>query len=122
MSYTKEVAQKVRKMREFKGYSQEYLAAQLELSQRQYQRMESGTQEMHLSRLEEICKVLEVAPAEILGIDEKYIIENCTNSGFGHGFTINNLPEQLLAQYQAQIKQLQEEVIFLRTLVGEKPH
>ena len=119
MSYTKEVAQKIRKMREFKGFSQDYLASQLSLSQRQYQRVESGAQDIGITRLEEICKVLEVAPTEILGIDEKYVIENCTNSGFGHGFTINNLPEQLIAQYQGQIQQLKEEVAFLRGLVGK---
>lgn len=117
MSYTKNVASKIRKMREFKALSQEYVAGQLEISQRQYQRIESGGQDLGLRRLEEICKVLEVKPSELLGMDEKYVIENCSNSGFGQGFTINNLPEQLLTQYQEQIKQLKEEVAFLRKLL-----
>lgn len=32
----------------------------------------------------------------------------------------NNLPEQLISQYQDQIQQLKEEVAFLRGLVGKQ--
>jgi transcriptional regulator with XRE-family HTH domain len=114
MSYLERVATKIRKMRAFKALSQEYVAAQLEISPRQYQRIESGQCDLSLRRLEEISQVLEVEPPELLGMDEKYVLENSRNSGFGQGFTHNPLTEQLLTQYQEQIKQLKEEVAFLR--------
>lgn len=120
MSYIKKVASKVRQMRHFKGLSQEWVADQLGISPRQYQRIESGQHDLSLQRLEEICQVLEVKPPELLGMDEKYVIDNGSNSGSGQSLTNNDRTEQLLTQYQEQIKQLKEEVAFLRKRLERK--
>jgi transcriptional regulator with XRE-family HTH domain len=87
------------------------------MSQSQYQRLESNESDLRWSKIEQICEVLDVTTGQLLGFDEKYVIQNCTSSGFGHNFTINNLPDQLIAQYEAQIKLLKDEVAFLRGLV-----
>ena len=60
---------KIRKLRELKGYSQEYVASQLGMVQTNYSKIERGeTKDMTVKRLEEIAKVLEVTPATILNI------------------------------------------------------
>jgi transcriptional regulator with XRE-family HTH domain len=107
-------------MRHFKELSQEWVADQLELSPRQYQRIESGQHDLSLQRLEEICQVLEVKPPELLGMDGKYVINNGSSRGSGQGYPNNDRTEQLLMQYQEQIKQLKEEVAFLRKRLERK--
>ncbi len=66
----------IKKIRELKGYSQDYMASQLEISQRQFSRIEKNEVDLNLSRLNEISKLLEVTPSQILGFDEKFIFQN----------------------------------------------
>ena len=121
MSYSEKVSAKIRKVRELRGYSQEYMAVQLDISQRQYQRLETGAQELSLTKLEAICTALNTTVDNLLGFDEKYVIENCTNSGSGSGVTVyNNMPEKLIGQLQDQIEHLKEEVNFLRNLLNKQ--
>ncbi|MCC5916338.1 MAG: helix-turn-helix transcriptional regulator [Cryomorphaceae bacterium] len=47
-NYNKVIAQKLRKVREIKGFSQESVALASELSQRQYQRIETGESDLTL--------------------------------------------------------------------------
>ncbi len=67
----------IKKIRELKGYSQDYMANQLKISQRQFSRIENNEVDLNLSRLNDISKLLEVTPSQILGFDEKYIFQNC---------------------------------------------
>ena len=55
------VDEKIRKIREIKGYSQEYMALQLKMSQNNYSRIELDQQnKLSLDRLQEIANVLEL--------------------------------------------------------------
>ncbi|HIP33301.1 MAG TPA: XRE family transcriptional regulator [Bacteroidia bacterium] len=67
----------IKKIRELKGYSQDYMANQLAISQRQFSRIEKNEVDLNLSRLNDISKLLEVTPSQILGFDEKFIFQNC---------------------------------------------
>ena len=61
------VSEKIRKIRELKGYSQDYVAAKLKMSQTNYSKIEKGdTKEMTVERLEKIANALEVEPGSIL--------------------------------------------------------
>ena len=51
---------KIRIARVTKGYSQEYMAFMLEISQSTYSNVESGTTEITVQRLFEIAEILEV--------------------------------------------------------------
>lgn len=112
MSYTKEVAAKIRKLRELKGYSQEYVAQELEMSQRHYQRLETGEVDLSLSKVEHVSTILGLKPAQLLGFDDKYVFENCTNTGIG-SVTFQQIPESILSRHDAQIVQMNEEIAFL---------
>jgi len=60
-----EVGQNIRKIRELKGYSQEYVANALEISQRNYSHIEKNEIELNLSKLSKISEILEVSPQQI---------------------------------------------------------
>jgi len=46
-----EIGQNIRKIRELKGYTQEYIAKELEINQRNYSRIENNELELSLNRL-----------------------------------------------------------------------
>lgn len=110
------IGKNLRKIRELKGYSQEYVAKALDISQRNYCRIEKDEGELNLSRLTEISTILEVTPQQIMGFDERFIFENCTNA-FGINENYYACSEQEKEQYKAQIHHLEAEILFLRNQV-----
>jgi len=63
---TKEVVSNIRKIREFRNYTQDYLAAKLGISQNAYSKIELGYSNITLSRLIEISEILEVDLADLI--------------------------------------------------------
>ncbi|MEJ5993541.1 helix-turn-helix transcriptional regulator [Pedobacter sp. Du54] len=69
----KAVAGNIRKVREYRNYTQDYLAAKLEISQNAYSKIELGYSKITLDRLFHIAIILEVEVMELLQFDaEKY--------------------------------------------------
>ena len=67
------VAANIRKVREYRNYTQDYLAAKLEISQNAYSKIELGYSKITLDRLFHIALILEVAVQELLEFDpEKF--------------------------------------------------
>ena len=113
------IGYKIRKVRELKGFSQDYVADKLNISQRAYSKIEIGETKINETKINEISKILEVNPTDLHKFDESYIFNNCTQSGRFENF-INQLPERLIKQYEARIKQLEKENEFLRALHNNK--
>ncbi|WKN40732.1 helix-turn-helix domain-containing protein [Tunicatimonas pelagia] len=115
------VSEKIRKIREVKGFSQDYMASQLNMTQTNYSKIERGdTKEMTVDRLEKIAKVLEVAPGDILNFDENQVFNSTFNNHGGNIMIMKDSFEQMKAQYEARIKELKEEVAFLREMCKGK--
>ena len=115
------IGTKIRKLRELKGYSQEYVASQLGMVQTNYSKIERGeTKDMTVKRLEEIAKVLEVTPATILSFDEKQVFNSTFNNQSGsYGGNIMYIQESFnreREQYEARLKHQDEEIAFLREM------
>jgi transcriptional regulator with XRE-family HTH domain len=62
----KETIKKIRIVRFSKGYSQDYMARQLHISQRAYSKIECGHTNLSVDRLKAIAKVLEVDVKELI--------------------------------------------------------
>ena len=62
----KVVAGNIRKVREFRNYTQDYLAAKLEISQNAYSKIELGYSKITLDRLFHIALILEVEVTHLL--------------------------------------------------------
>jgi len=110
---------KIRKVRQLKDYSQEYVANLLKISQRAYSKIESGETKISDSRINEISKVLEVKPSKLCSFDESSIFENCMQPRQSD-CCINQLPQKLVEQYEARIKGLEDEVTFFRKLLQKR--
>ena len=66
----KKVAQNIRKIREYRNYTQEYLAAKLRISQNAYSKIELGHTKITVDRLFRIADILEVDPVIVLNIED----------------------------------------------------
>ncbi|MBE7176215.1 MAG: helix-turn-helix transcriptional regulator [Mucilaginibacter polytrichastri] len=70
----KSVAANIRKIREYRNYTQEYLAAKLQISQNAYSRIELGYTRLTLERFFHIALILEVDEVELLKSDENHTV------------------------------------------------
>lgn len=113
------IGDKIRKVRELKGYKQEYVADKLGLSVTAYGNIERNDASITFDRLEEIASVLEVTVQDILNIPEQLNIHSVNNAhqvGFNHNTTIhdNRSSSEELKAYQQTIETLQKEVEYLK--------
>ncbi len=65
---TKHVAENIRKIREYRNYTQEYLAAKLCISQNAYSKIELGYTKITVDRLLHIAEILDTDPYQLIGI------------------------------------------------------
>lgn len=108
-----DVGTNIRKIRELRGFSQEYISQQLEISQRQLSRIENNETDISISKLEAISTVLNVTITQLLGFDEKFIFQNCENA-FGNNQNYYAFSDKEREQYETRISHLEKEISFLR--------
>ena len=96
------IAARIKKIREYRNYTQSYVAHKLNIKQNTYSAIESGTKDIKLARLKEI--------AIILGVSTDHLIDD-TLELFNIDKTINNSAGK---QAERLIKALQEEIEYLR--------
>ena len=60
------ILEKIRIQRIIKGFSQEYVGDQLDLSQYAYHKIENGKTKLHLNCLLKLCEVLEIEIQDLL--------------------------------------------------------
>lgn len=108
--------QKLKQIRELKNLSQEYIANQLGLSVRAYSKIETGETQLTINRLNEISRIMDVDPIEVLGFDDKNIF-NIHNSTGNNGYNYINFPDKLVQQYEQTIQALKEQIALMKLLM-----
>lgn len=73
----------IRIVRQAKGYTQENVAELLGMSSSCYAKIERGESDITVSRIEEIAKVFEVAPAQLVTLSDKSFIFNIKSNHSG---------------------------------------
>lgn len=114
-----DIGNKIRKIRELKGLSQDYIASQLQMSQRAYSKLENNDIKLDWQRIEAISKILEIEPIDLISFDDNLIFNNCSQSGKFQVFN-NNFPDDLKKSYEDRIVELKEEILFLRKQLSIK--
>lgn len=72
---TKTVAANIRKIREFRNYTQDYLAAKLDISQNAYSKIELGYSNITLNRLIHIAQILEIDITDLINFNQEEIVQ-----------------------------------------------
>jgi transcriptional regulator with XRE-family HTH domain len=111
------ISETIRLIREKKGYSQGFVASKLFFTQQSYSRLERNPENMTLSRLRDLAKILDVSLLTLLGEEDLYVKQNI-NQQEGNAATKLVLNETNTTSDQNELlKGMQNEIIFLRELV-----
>ena len=106
------IGHKIRRIREIKNYSQDYIAQKLEISPKAYSKIESEETRLSVDRLYQLAEILEVKPEDLLNFDEKIVIHSISN---GDGVVFHKeVSDGERETFKAHIKHLEEEIVFLR--------
>lgn len=110
------IGKRIRKIRELKGFTQNFMALKMNISQRAYSKIENNNIKIDWNRIVTISNLLEIDPMSLVNFDESLIFNNCTQSGKFEIFN-NNFPIELKQSYEDRIVELKTEVEFLRKLL-----
>jgi transcriptional regulator with XRE-family HTH domain len=112
------VGTKVKRMRELRNYSQEYVADKIGISQSNYARLEKNEVAISDERLGLIAEILGTTPEAIKAFDEN-IIFNITqgpNSAAGMNCEVHNyqISPEIKQLYEDKIRLLEEKIQLLQ--------
>ncbi len=113
---------KIRMLREGIGYSQDYVAKKLNITQQAYSKIEKNPDNATLERLKQLSEVLGVKINSIVGDDDMYIQQNFHQQG-GNAATvmhITGLADRERALFMQQIESLQKQVEVLTKIIDQK--
>jgi transcriptional regulator with XRE-family HTH domain len=105
------IGNKIRLLREEKGFSQENLASALDITQSNFARLEKDDNRISITRLIIIAKALETTVAELVG--EK--ANNVVNQNNNH--EANTYLQSTFHSDKVHIQTLKDEVEYLKTVV-----
>jgi len=115
------IGNKIKKLRELRNLTQEYVAKQLEMTQAGYSRMERDEVDISVAKLEQISKVLHLKLEEILGFDEAKIFGNQLNNyhNITNGFVVYDEEhiKELKKQYEVRLIEKDKEIERLHSLL-----
>lgn len=116
--------QKLRLLREYRNYSQEYIAEKLGIAQNAYSRIENNQTRLTADRLEKLARILDVPPMELLS-EKEPVIHFCDTPSYpaptfreDHWKEMIENTRQLYSQVicgkDEKIAHLENEISFLR--------
>jgi transcriptional regulator with XRE-family HTH domain len=112
------VGQKIKKIRELKNLTQDYVSEKLGISQSGYSKLENGEVDIPIERLRQISELMGLKPEDILSFDENMVF-NIMYNKTGNGFVINHVSENEKRLYEEQIKTLKDEIIHLKSVLDK---
>ncbi|TAE45679.1 MAG: XRE family transcriptional regulator [Cytophagia bacterium] len=110
------IGTKIKKVRELRNFTQDYVAEKLEMTQAGYSKIEQGIVDVPYSRLEQIAKVLNIKIEDIISFDEKVLITNQLNNhaNITNGYILGDklVLEYVEKNYLSRIDDLTKQVDF----------
>lgn len=111
----KKIGERIKKAREERNYSQQYLAQQLGISQKAYSKIENSQTNVTLNHLDRIAQVLETSINQLLGTEGSTVYNNY-NTHNGEGIVIKKeTPEKTIELYERMIKAQSDDIAYLKT-------
>lgn len=117
------VGQKIRKLRELRNYTQEYMALNLDITQTAYCKLEKEDSRLSIVRLKRIADVLDIEPLQLLTFNEKLFIpqkKQAEPQREQNSKVIYFNPQKTAEDnLNHRIKNLENELYTLRNLIGK---
>ena len=113
------IGKNIRKFRELKGYSQEYMANEMELTQASYAKLESNSTKISVERLFTIAKLLETEVADIVELNKQTIYhQDIKEHSIGHQ-EVQNLHQDNKEVYEKLLQSKDEQIALLKSLLSQ---
>lgn len=119
---TNTVAEKIKRLRKSKGFSQEDMADRLSISQSAYARIESGESNSWANHIQKLSEIFEMKPENFLTDETNSLEQENTDQKGGMAFqfvgtinTINSLSEKITEVYEERIKELKDQVEYWKS-------
>lgn len=103
------IGNKIKKLRELKGFKQEYMAERLGITQQSYSKLESEKADVSFSRIEQLAEIFEMKPEDLVAFDAQYVF-NSYGENKRHQVAYNNFPQELRQLYEDKIKLLEDKL------------
>ena len=118
------IGRKIKRIRELRNFSQEFVADKIGISQSNYARIESNEVAITPERLQKIAEALNTTESVIKDFDEN-IIFNITqgdNSAAGPNCSVHNyqISPEIKGLYEDKIKLLEEKIAMLEERLNNK--
>jgi transcriptional regulator with XRE-family HTH domain len=120
----KNIGLNIKRVREQKGYSQDFMATKLNISQASYARIESQETKLSIDRLQEIANVLDTNIFAFLDTSKLTIQTQTNNEGaYGNGYVENlhvenkEIAQKLVQALENENLHLKTEIEFLRSSI-----
>ena len=125
-----EILQKIKDMRNVKGFSYENMADELKISTSTYRKIETGETNLTVERLFQIAEILQTPVTKLLGEKSSNVFYQ-TNKDSGTFNAYNEIEnyyhqenreitQKMIKNMENEIEHLREEVAFLREITKAK--
>jgi transcriptional regulator with XRE-family HTH domain len=111
------IGTKIKKLREFRNYTQEFMADRLQMTQSNYSKIERNEIDVPYSKLEQIATTLDLPIEGLIGFDEKMVFNSHQISGGYNGFNTFNFPEKFEKLYEAQLEAKDKLIVALEAQI-----
>lgn len=105
-----EIGNKIKKVRELRNYTQEYMAQKMNISQASYSRFEASNSGITFSQLTSIATVLEMKVEDLIAFDEKMIFNNYGTANDKSFSVITEVSSREVELYQKTISLLEDKI------------
>ncbi len=112
------IADNIRLIRRNLGYSQEYMALKLKITQQAYSNIEKNAEKITIKRLKEIAKIFDVKIITLLDEENAFVQQNFNQKG-GYAATLINMSNNIEV-YEKLVLRLEDEIRFLREIVQKQ--
>ena len=114
------IINKIKEIRKDKGYSYEYMAHLLEISQVAYSKIEKNETKLTVERLYKIAEILETKIEDVLDIKaDKVYKQDLKDNSIGHQ-EIQNMYQYNKEVYEKLITSKDEQIELLKSLLDKK--
>lgn len=108
------IGQRIKKLREEKGITQESMALQLDVTQSNYGRLEKDDRRLNVVKLLKIVRILDI---NIMYLFNGVLNENQQAESANFNSTNKEVYDILVESLRAEVQHLKDEVSFLRVIV-----
>jgi transcriptional regulator with XRE-family HTH domain len=115
-----ELANRIRFMREFKGWTQEETAAKLHMVVNGYAKIEHGKTDIPFSRLRQIAKLFGIELTDLIGLNEKNVLNIIDNLEAQASNVSNSSTIKTVNVYSCEAAKFQHENEKLQLIIEQK--